>query len=75
VIGTLNCIKSVAKAMKSQSVATLDNRGKIRDVGRGVILNLGSGNSYIAMPDTAPYTTTKHAVMGLTKSAGKLKYK
>ncbi|KAI3204644.1 hypothetical protein CBS147311_3824 [Penicillium roqueforti] len=69
VLGTLNCIKSVTKVMKSQSVSTLNKQGKSRQVGRGVILNVGSCNSYIATPDIVPYTTTKHAVMGLTKSA------
>ncbi|KAJ5952080.1 uncharacterized protein N7479_010493 [Penicillium vulpinum] len=69
VLGSLNCIKSVTKVMKSQSVTTLNSQGKTREVGRGVILNVGSCNSYIATPDIVPYTTTKHAVMGLTKSA------
>jgi NAD(P)-dependent dehydrogenase (short-subunit alcohol dehydrogenase family) len=35
----------------------------------GAIVNLGSVNSFRTVPGTALYTTTKHAVIGLTKSA------
>ena len=70
VMGTFNCVQAVTKVMKEQSVATVSSRGRAREVGRGVILNLGSCNSYIATRDIVQYTTTKHAVMGLTKNAG-----
>lgn len=50
VMGTLNCIQAVTKVMKEQSIATSSNRGRVREVGRGVILNLGSCNSYVATP-------------------------
>lgn len=70
VMGTLNCIQAITKVMKTQSVATVDVRGRTREVGRGVILNVGSCNSYIATPQIVPYTTTKHALLGLTKTAG-----
>ncbi|KAI0449668.1 short-chain dehydrogenase/reductase SDR [Xylaria acuta] len=69
VLGTLNCIQAVTKVMKQQSVLEFSHRGKLREAGRGAILNLGSCNSYMATPHIAQYTTTKHAVMGLTKSA------
>ncbi|KAK5996477.1 Short-chain dehydrogenase srdC [Cladobotryum mycophilum] len=69
VIGTFNCIQAVAKQMKKQSVATTTSRGRVREVGRGVIINLGSINSYIATPDIVQYATSKHAVIGLTKNA------
>ena len=72
VMGTFNCVQAVTKVMKEQSVATVTSRGRTREVGRGVILNLGSCNSYIATRDIVQYTTTKHAVMGLTKNAGEL---
>lgn len=70
IIGTVNCIKSVTKVMKKQSIASFTSRGSTREVGRGVILNLGSANSYMATPEVSPYVTTKHAVIGLTKSSG-----
>ncbi|KAL2824220.1 3-oxoacyl-reductase [Aspergillus cavernicola] len=69
VMGTFHCIQAVTKVMKAQSVATVNSRGREREVGRGVILNLGSCNSYMATPDIVQYTTSKHAVIGLTKSA------
>lgn len=72
VMGTLNCIQAVTKVMKKQSIATCSNRGRVRRVGRGVILNLGSCNSYVATPHIVQYTTTKHAVLGMTRNAGTL---
>jgi NAD(P)-dependent dehydrogenase (short-subunit alcohol dehydrogenase family) len=71
VMGTFNCVQAVSKAMKKQSVRVISNRGREREVGRGVILNLGSANSYMATPNIVQYTTSKHAVLGLTKNAGK----
>src|SRR3712207_368035 len=35
----------------------------------GRIINNGSISAYAPRPDSAPYTATKHAVTGLTKSA------
>ena len=43
-----------------------------RSLGRDSIVNLGSINSFIAAPGMLSYTTSKHAIVGLTKSAGKL---
>jgi NAD(P)-dependent dehydrogenase (short-subunit alcohol dehydrogenase family) len=37
--------------------------------GSGVIVNTSSTTGLIGYPGTAPYTASKHAVMGLTKSA------
>ena len=74
VMGTLNCVQAVTKVMKGQSVRRVKGRaGDERDCGRGVILNLGSCNSYIATPNIVQYTTAKHAVIGLTRNAGKQK--
>ncbi|KAI0199296.1 hypothetical protein F4808DRAFT_471604 [Astrocystis sublimbata] len=69
IIGTLNCIQAVTPVMKKQSVTTMTIRGVQREIGRGVILNLGSANSYMATPEVSSYVTTKHAVIGLTKSS------
>jgi hypothetical protein len=39
-------------------------------VTRGAIVLMGSAASYVASPSITPYTTSKHAVLGLSKSAG-----
>lgn len=70
VIGTLNCMQAVTKAMKGQPPRTHVSRGRTRDVGRGAIINLGSCNSFVATPNITQYTTTKHAVLGMTRNAG-----
>ncbi|CEN60509.1 hypothetical protein ASPCAL02945 [Aspergillus calidoustus] len=71
IMGTVHCTQAVARVMKGQSVATFQSPGSgaAREVGRGVIVNLGSANSYMATPEVAPYVTTKHAVIGLTKNS------
>lgn len=56
--------------MKTQDRVTIVSRSGSRDIGRGVIINLGSANSYVATPNIIQYTTAKHAVMGITKNAG-----
>ncbi len=70
VMGTFNCVRAVTKVMKGQSILKVSSRGGERECGRGVILNLGSCNSYCATPNIVQYTTAKHAVIGLTKNAG-----
>src|SRR5262249_26980018 len=50
------CTQEAIKLMKSQ-----DPRG-------GRIINNGSISAHAPRPNSAPYTSTKHAVMGLTKS-------
>ncbi|ROV98481.1 hypothetical protein VPNG_08536 [Cytospora leucostoma] len=69
VMGTFNCVQAVTNVMKDQSVLTVPSRSGKRECGRGVILNLGSCNSYMATPNIVQYTTAKHAVLGLTKNA------
>ncbi|KAJ5150460.1 uncharacterized protein N7500_010649 [Penicillium coprophilum] len=69
VVGTFNCVRAVTKVMRGQTLATTMERGREREVGRGVILNVGSCNSYIPVPGILPYTTAKHAVLGLTRNA------
>ncbi|KAK4222717.1 hypothetical protein QBC38DRAFT_489178 [Podospora fimiseda] len=78
VMGTFNCVQAVTRVMKDQDVLKVPGRRRPgtsgegepeRDCGRGVILNLGSCNSYMATPDIVQYSTAKHAVMGLTKNA------
>jgi NAD(P)-dependent dehydrogenase (short-subunit alcohol dehydrogenase family) len=53
--GMFLCAQEAFRMMKNQ-----DPRG-------GRIINNGSISAYAPRPDSAPYTATKHGVMGLTK--------
>ena len=55
--GMFLCIQEAFRIMKDQ-----DPRG-------GRIINNGSISAHAPRPNSAPYTSTKHAVTGLTKSA------
>jgi len=55
--GMFLCIREAFRVMKAQ-----DPRG-------GRVINNGSISAYAPRPDSAPYTATKHAVTGLTRSA------
>src|SRR5213075_1718419 len=54
--GVFLCVQEAFKLMKSQ-----DPRG-------GRIINNGSISAHAPRPNSAPYTSTKHAITGLTKS-------
>ena len=54
--GSFLCTQEAFKIMKSQ-----DPRG-------GRIINNGSISAYTPRPNSAPYTSTKHAITGLTKA-------
>jgi NAD(P)-dependent dehydrogenase (short-subunit alcohol dehydrogenase family) len=54
--GTFLCTQEAIRAMKAQ-----DPRG-------GRIINNGSVSAHAPRPFSAPYTATKHAITGLTKS-------
>ena len=68
--GTLICTRAVTKVMLSQTPRSVNTRNGTRNVGRGSIVNLGSANSYAVQPGKVAYTTSKHAMMGVTKTAG-----
>jgi NAD(P)-dependent dehydrogenase (short-subunit alcohol dehydrogenase family) len=55
--GVFLCVQEAFRLMKSQ-----DPRG-------GRIINTGSISAHAPRPNSAPYTATKHAITGLTKSA------
>lgn len=57
--------------MKGQEKQVIQGRNGPRDGGRGVIVNIGSCASYVATPNIVQYTTAKHAVLGMTRNAGK----
>lgn len=69
--GTMLCMRAVSQAMAAQEPLSYESRrhGK-RSLGRGSIVNLGSANSHVAASGMMPYTASKHAVMGITKTAG-----
>jgi len=67
--GTMLCTRAVSKAMLAQEPREFQGRYGSRSIGRGCIVNLGSGNSYVVIPGKTSYTTAKHAVIGITKTA------
>lgn len=70
--GLLHCIKAELRAMQKQAPKTFKSRNGTRDIGKGAIVNIASANSFAGLPGKMSYTVSKHAVMGLTKMAGKL---
>jgi len=54
--------------VKSMFFATKHAIHHLRRSGRGYIVNVGSISSFVGQALTPVYTTTKHAVVGLTKS-------
>jgi NAD(P)-dependent dehydrogenase (short-subunit alcohol dehydrogenase family) len=57
--------------MKSQSIREVK---KGRPGERGVIVNIASTAGGVAVRNNSSYTSSKHAVIGLTKSAGTASY-
>ncbi|KAI1084495.1 oxidoreductase [Whalleya microplaca] len=68
--GNLVCVRAQIAAMRKQEPKTWTSRNGIRDIGRGVIINLASANSFVGLPGKGSYTISKHAFMGITKMAG-----
>jgi NAD(P)-dependent dehydrogenase (short-subunit alcohol dehydrogenase family) len=60
-------------AMAQQEPLTLPGTGRhaSRTLGRGSIVLLGSSNSLVGAPGMVSYTTAKHAIIGIMKSAGR----
>ncbi|KUL86301.1 hypothetical protein ZTR_08596 [Talaromyces verruculosus] len=68
--GTFSLLRSVSAAMIRQEPRPNGPIDSGRGVTRGSIVILGSANSFVAAPAMVQYTTAKHAILGLTKSAG-----
>lgn len=68
--GVMTCTRAVSKVMLAQEARSVRTRNGVRDVGRGSIINIGSANSYAALPGKVAYVASKHAMMGITKTAG-----
>lgn len=71
--GNLICVRAQIAAMRKQKPKTWSSRNGTRDIGRGVIVNVASANSFVGLPGKGSYTISKHAFMGITKMAGKNK--
>lgn len=69
--GAVYFVRAVTSAMAKQEPLSFTGRYGTRSLGRGSIVLLGSANSYIAAPGMVSYTTSKHAILGIMKSAGK----
>ena len=66
VFGMFLCTRAQSTVMVKQDVKPASERGS-----RGVIVNMGSCSSFVAQPMMGQYTSSKHAVLGLTRNAGK----
>ncbi|MCJ1390657.1 hypothetical protein MMC18_003518 [Xylographa bjoerkii] len=67
--GTMLCVRAQLKAMLSQHSRSYTSRTGERDIGRGAIVNIASAMAHAAVPGRMAYTTSKHAVLGITKAA------
>ena len=66
-------VRAVSKVMAEQEPLSYSSkRFGTRSLGKGSIVVLASINSYVPAPGMSPYTTSKHAVIGIAKSAGEL---
>ena len=66
------CVRAVSKAMSTQEPLMHEGRHGQRSLGRGSIININSVMSLIGAAGKLPYVASKHAVMGMTKTAGKI---
>ncbi|PHH90747.1 hypothetical protein CDD83_2743 [Cordyceps sp. RAO-2017] len=69
VTGAFLLTRSASAAMRRQESRPNGSTGSGRGTGRGSIVILGSGSSFVATPSMVQYTAAKHAVVGLIKNA------
>ncbi|KAI1392472.1 NAD(P)-binding protein [Hypoxylon trugodes] len=67
--GTFLVTSMILSVMKSQEPKPVSASSPDRGVSRGVIVSLGSVCSFLTVPNIMQYTTAKHAVLGIIKSA------
>ncbi|KAJ8112120.1 hypothetical protein ONZ43_g5468 [Nemania bipapillata] len=67
--GLFHVLSAVSAVMKTQEPRAVDDTTPIRGVSRGTIVNLASVSSLRGLPHAVSYTTSKHAVVGLTRVA------
>ncbi|KAI1412629.1 NAD(P)-binding protein [Hypoxylon sp. FL1857] len=69
VTGTFLVTRAVSAVMKRQDPTPVSNQPPERAVTRGTIVNMGSGQSFVPGFGQTQYTTSKHAVLGLSRNA------
>ncbi|KAI0809867.1 NAD(P)-binding protein [Xylaria sp. FL0064] len=67
--GTFLVTSLMSNAMRAQDPKPLDAKFPAHGTTRGAIVNLASVSSFISVPCMIQYTTSKHAVLGITKTA------
>ncbi|KAI0102909.1 hypothetical protein GGR51DRAFT_562113 [Nemania sp. FL0031] len=67
--GTFLMTRTVSKTMSLQDPVPVDEAYPARGITRGAIVNIGSIASYISLPKSAQYVTSKHAVLGLSRAS------
>ncbi|KAI0141130.1 NAD(P)-binding protein [Hypoxylon sp. NC0597] len=67
--GSFLAMKAVSAVMASQEPFLIDPDNPVRGISRGSIVNIGSVASFVALPQAIGYITSKHAVLGLTRTA------
>ncbi|KAJ2997556.1 hypothetical protein NUW58_g620 [Xylaria curta] len=61
--------QAVVNVMRSQDIHQIDvDRHGTISAGRGAIVNVSSAMAFGAVPAKAPYTASKHAMLGLTRA-------
>lgn len=70
VTGAFIVTRDVSAIMKLQTPRAVDPSHPQRGTCRGAIVNMGSLASFVAQPGMVQYTTSKHAVLGLSRNAG-----
>ncbi|KAI0879958.1 uncharacterized protein GGS22DRAFT_198445 [Annulohypoxylon maeteangense] len=68
-VGMFLVTREASIAMRAQEPRPVSHSAPNRGTTRGAIVNLGSGSSLIATPGVIPYTTSKHAALGLSKNS------
>ncbi|KAI1135008.1 NAD(P)-binding protein [Hypoxylon sp. FL0543] len=67
--GTFLVMRAISKAMASQEPLAIDPSAPARGTSRGAIVNISSVASMVAFPQHIGYVASKHAVVGLTRTA------
>ncbi|KAI1843479.1 hypothetical protein JX265_001827 [Neoarthrinium moseri] len=67
--GAVRFVRAAMAAMAQQEPLTFTGRHGLRSLGKGSIDVLGSTSSLAGIPGMISYTTSKHVVIGLVKSA------
>ncbi|KAI0116166.1 3-oxoacyl-reductase [Hypoxylon sp. NC0597] len=67
--GTYLVLSHVLATMKSQEAKQIHPTSPERGLTRGTFINMASLSSYIPIPGMVQYVTSKHAVLGITRTA------